>query len=208
MTEVRKRRYSSNRRAAQAEETRARILAAARKLFADRDVEAVPMAEIAEAAGVAVSTLFATFRSRDGILRALMQAAMFGPHTREALASIETEADPVRRIAATAKVARAIYEGETRELGPLCGFSQRSAGLRTLDAEFDTMRMEMQAPRIAALFAAGRARPDLTEAEAARIMWTLTARPVWLMLTVDGGWTPTAYEAWLGRTLHEALVAP
>ena len=133
---------------------------------------------------------------------------MIGPHGFEALASIETETDPVRRIAATAKVARAIYEGETRELGPLCGFSQCSAELRALEAEFDALRMEMQAPRIAALFAAGRARPGLTEPDAARILWTLTARPIWRMLTVDGGWTAAEYEAWLGRTLQEALVAP
>jgi AcrR family transcriptional regulator len=203
-----KRPYSSNRRAAQAQDTRDRILAGARRLFDKRGVDEVPLAEIAAAAGVALSTLYATFKSRDGILRALMEAAMFGPHTREALTKLDAETDPVARLAATAAVARAIYEGQTKEIGPLLRVSQRSAELRAVEAEFDALRLSMQAPRIAALFSAGRARVGLTEAEAARILWTLTARPIWLMLTVDGGWSGQAYEAWLARTILDGLVAP
>jgi AcrR family transcriptional regulator len=208
MTAATRRTYSSDRRAAQARDTRDRILAGARLLFAEKGVDEVPLADIAEAAGVALSTLYATFKSRDGILKALMEAAMFGPHTREALTKLDAETDPVARLVATAAVARAIYEGQTQKIGPLLGMSQRSAELRAVEAEFDALRLSMQAPRITALFASGRARAGLTEAEAARILWALTARPLWLMLTVDSGWSGAAYEAWLARTIRDALVAP
>ena len=57
---------------ADAARNRAKILAAARRLFATRGVEGVSMDEIAEAAGVGKGTLFRRFGDRAGLALALL----------------------------------------------------------------------------------------------------------------------------------------
>jgi hypothetical protein len=133
---------------------------------------------------------------------------LFGPAYQAAVARVADDADPVTQIERTAEVARAIYEAEARELGDVRAMAGFSPALRAIEAEFEERRLELQKPRIDALFRARRARRDLTREQARRVLWLLTAREVWRKLTVEGGWSGDEYEAWLRRTLVEALVAP
>jgi AcrR family transcriptional regulator len=187
---------------------RERVLKSASILFAKNGIETVRIDEIAEAAGVSPSMIYATFKSREGILRALMEDALFGPHYAAALALIDSEADPVELIALTAGVARAIYEGETRELGLIREIAAYSPTLRAIEKEFDDIRYEAQHQRIKQLFASKRARKGLELHAARRILWMYTSRDVYRMLVTDGRWTPDEYEAWLRETLLTALVGP
>jgi hypothetical protein len=65
----------------------------------------------------------------------------------------------------------------------------------------------MQEERLRLLFARSRNRKGLGFEEARRILWTLTSRDVYRMLVHEGGWTAEQYQAWLARTLLDALVA-
>jgi AcrR family transcriptional regulator len=69
---VKPRTYRSTRRTAQAGETREAILAAARRLFAERGYAGTGMSQIAGVAGVAVQTLYASVGSKRAILFALL----------------------------------------------------------------------------------------------------------------------------------------
>ena len=69
---VKPRTYRSTRRTAQAGETREAILAAARRLFAERGYAGTAMSQIAAVAGVAVQTLYASVGSKRAILFALL----------------------------------------------------------------------------------------------------------------------------------------
>jgi hypothetical protein len=51
-------------------------------------------------------------------------------------------------------------------------------------------------------------RPGLTEAEAADVLWVLTAPEMVDRFTRRRGWTLDRYEAWLARTMADALVGP
>jgi hypothetical protein len=88
----------------------------------------------------------------------------------------------------------------------LRGAAAFSADLRETEAEFEDIRRRMQKDRLDRLFASGRARRGLSLAEAQQVMWMLTSRDVYRMLVHDGGWSPEQYQAWLARTLAEALV--
>jgi AcrR family transcriptional regulator len=57
---------------ADAARNRAKVLEAARRLFAERGVESVTMAEVARAAGVGKGTVFHRFGDRAGLARALL----------------------------------------------------------------------------------------------------------------------------------------
>lgn len=208
MSERGKRRYESELRSRSAEATRIRVLDAAKELFAKDGIDGVTIARIAEKAGVAAPTVYSLFKSKEGILRALMHAALFGPQFQDALAKLEGVTDPVRLIALSAHVARAIYESESSELGLIRGASAFSAALREMEQEFETTRFEMQEKRVNMLFAAAKQRKGLQLSEARRILWMYTSRDIYRMLVHDGGWTPDRYQEWLSETLVVTLVDP
>lgn len=207
MSTFSKRSYSSARRGASADATKARILAASKALFAARGIDGVTIAEIGSHAGVAASTVYALFKSKEGLLRALMTASLFGPRFQAAQSLLSGVTDAARLIALSAHVARAIYESESSDLGLLRGASSFSPALRKLEQEFEDIRYQMQEERTRLLFAQGKAQPGLDLATARRILWMYTSRDIYRMLVQDGGWTADRYQDWLADRLMEALVA-
>jgi AcrR family transcriptional regulator len=206
MSKSGKRRYTSEVRNRAADATKARVLEAAKKLFTRRGIDGVTIAEIAEKAGVAAPTIYALYKSKDGILRSLMRAALFGPRFQEARTKLDGVTDPVRLISLSAHVARAIYESESTELGLLRGASAFSPALRKLEQEFEAMRLEMQEERVRLLFAKAKQRKGLKINEAQHILWMYTSREIYRMLVHEGGWTPDQYQQWLSDTLLSTLV--
>jgi AcrR family transcriptional regulator len=204
MSKRKRRPYDSRQRAEAAAANRAAVLDAARDLFSRHGVDKVTIAEIATRAVVSASTVYAVFGSKEGVLRELMRAALFGPGFREAQSLLDGITDPVERVARTAQVARAIYESESAELGGLRGLSAFSPALRQLEEEFEAIRYDMQRDRVEAL--AARMKPGLALEDARRIMWMYTGREVYRMLVEIGGWSPDKYQDWLAATLVEALV--
>jgi AcrR family transcriptional regulator len=202
----RKRTYSSQVRAGSAEVTRKRILLAAKSLFGRKGIDKVKIADVGERAGVAASTVYAIYKSKDGILRALMEQSLFGNRFQEAQKLLAGLTDPVKLVELTSHVSRAIYESESSDLGLLRHSSGFSPGLRKMEQEFERTRYDMQEKRLRSLFDAGRARKGVSFDEARRIMWMYTSRDVYRMLVHEGGWSPQQYQDWISRTLLEALV--
>jgi AcrR family transcriptional regulator len=205
MPKARSRQYVSELRDQGAEATKARVLDAAKALFARQGIDGVTIAQIAERAGVAGSTIYALYKSKEGILRALMKAALFGPPFDEARAKLEGVTDPVKLLTLSADVARAIYEGESSELGIIRGASAFSPALRKLEHEFEKIRFEMQEDRLRLLFKNGKQKKGLTLDDARRILWMYTSRDIYRMLVHDGDWTSDRYQQWLSDTLVHAL---
>jgi AcrR family transcriptional regulator len=201
-----KRSYNSRQRADAAAHSRSRVIEAARTLFAGRGFEAVTIADIAEKAGVSASGIYANFKSKEGVLHALMEQALFGSRYRAALAHLAEETDPVKQVISTAKIARAVYEGESEEIGLIRGVSALSPALKALEQSFENLRFELQAARVENLFAAGAVREGLSIEEARRVLWMYSSREIYRLLVQEGGWTPDRYEAWLSQTLADALV--
>lgn len=206
MSRGQRRQYVSELRSQAADATKNRVLKAARTLMARHGIDRVTIAQIAENAGVAVPTVYALYKSKEGILRELMRAALFGQRFQSARAKLEGVTDPVRLIALTAHVARAIYESESSELGLLRGASAFSPAVRKLEQEFEKIRFEMQKERVRRLFAQSKEKEGLGLDEARRILWMYTSRDVYRMLVHESGWTPGRYQEWLSGTLVSALV--
>lgn len=202
----RKRPYVSAARSQSAQATREAVLAAAQLLFARSGIDRVTIAQIAAKARIAESTVYALYKSKEGILRELMRAALFGPRFVEARAQLDGVTDPVRRLALSAQVARAIYEGEAAQIGLLRGASSFSPSLRALEQEFEKLRLDMQEERVKALAAQRRLKAGVSPDQARRLLWMYTSRDVYRMLVQEGGWTPQQYQEWLSQTLVETLV--
>jgi AcrR family transcriptional regulator len=202
-----KRAYSSERRSQHAELTRQAVMLAARELFSQHGIDAVTIAHIASQAEVATSTVYALFKSKQGILRELMKTALFGSAFQSAQAVLEGITDPLQRLRLTAQIARAIYESESQELGLLRGMSSFSPDLKQLEEEFEAMRLQMQEPRVRHLQEAGLIKPSLSLKEAQHILWMYTSRDIYRMLVQRCGWSSEHYQQWLSDTLVQALVA-
>jgi AcrR family transcriptional regulator len=200
-----KRAYDAEGRRTAAEQRKQRILDAAKRLFACRGIDDVTIAEIAEQAEVAGSTIYAVFASKAGILRELMRRAMFNPEYAVHAARLKAVRDPVARVRMTAAIARSIYEGERNELAVLRGASAFSRELRDVEHEFEGERLALQRERVVDLADQGLLRPELTVERARHVMWTLTSREVFRMLVTESGWTPDEYETWLADTLVRTL---
>lgn len=206
MSTRKKRSYTSAQRDQAADATRLRVLSAANSLFARRGIDGVTIVQIGEKAKVAASTVYALFKSKEGILRALMTATLFGPRFQAAQALLDGVTDSAQLIALSAHVARAIYESESSELGLLRGAAGFAPALRKLEQEFEELRLQMQLERVKLLFAQSKAKPGLDLETARRILWMYTSRDVYRMLVHEAGWTPDRYQTWLAQTLQAALV--
>ena len=200
-----KRPYRSDARVEAAERTRSKVLEAGRFLFSRKGIDATTIAQIAERAGVSEPTVYATMKSKAGLLHALMHDAMFGPRFKQARQQLDGVLDPVQRVAMTAQVARAIYECESAELSLLLKSAAFSPELRKTQQSFEVLRRQMQQERVDNLYATGRSKKGLKKEAAATLMWMYTSREVYHKLVVESAWTPDQYQAWLERTLIETL---
>jgi len=119
-TPSKKRSYDSSRRQRQAEQTRGEVLVAAMELFNARGWAETTLADVAEAAGVAVETIYKGFKSKKQLVRDAMEAAVVGD--AEPLAFVER--DPFRRLGEGTRAER-LQVG----MDILADLHERSAGL-------------------------------------------------------------------------------
>ena len=200
-----KRTYQSASREMSAERTRSKVLEAGKFLFSRRGIDATTIAQIADRAGVSSATVYATVKSKSGLLHALMHDAIFGPRFQEAQQKLVGVNDPIEQIAMTAQVARAIYEGESGDLSLLMKASAFSPELGKAQLQFEALRREMQRGRIDALFKSGRAKKGLDNETASSILWMFTGREVYHKLVHESGWSPDKFQRWLEQTLLATL---
>jgi AcrR family transcriptional regulator len=198
--------YYSLVRQRQADETRARIAAAARQLILNEGYEVATIEAIAREAGVATPTVYAVFGSKRRILTELIDRAAFGPAYQALVGEVKDLTDPVARLRLSARIARQVYDSERLEFDLL-----RKAGvvipeLAAIEHEKECGRYEGQASTITLLVQSGQLRSGLDEKEARDVFWTLTARDIYRMLVIEREWSSDRYEKWLSDAIISALV--
>jgi AcrR family transcriptional regulator len=202
-----KRPYRSPLRQAQAEQTRRRILDAGLALFAEQSYTATSVAQVAEAAGVSVETIYASVGSKRGIVEAL-------------LAAIDTDERPIERARETI-VARGGTPRVALEVLATTGarfWADHSQLVEILrkglgDPEIGDAWLERENGRrqflldAFAAWPAGTLRAGLDAERAADIAWVLTAQESYARLVERRGWTLESYADWLAAVLAEQLLA-
>jgi AcrR family transcriptional regulator len=199
---VAKRKYDSSRRQAQAAATRRDILDAATRLFIEDGYVATTMEAIADEAEVSLKTVYLAFSAKGGLLRAVWDLALKGDTDDAPVADrpwyqeVLDEPDPERTLRLLAHQTRLV---RTR-IGPLLPVLRASA---TVDADGAALWKllhddfhENQRVIVESIDQVGGLRPGLDVDRAADILWTLNNPDVWLLLVVERGWDPEAFEAW------------
>ncbi len=204
-----KRPYRSPRRREQAEETRRRILAAARRLFVTRGYRGATMEAIADGAGVAVQTVYASLGSKKGILMALLDemaadADLAGMRAAVAAAT----GDPRRQLRERLAFTIRFYAGGA----DLIQIARTVAGvepdLREMWNEGEERRHAAAESLVTEWEAAGALAPGLTAAEATDLLWALGGPDVFRLLIGERGWTRERFRERIARTLEGVLFSP
>jgi AcrR family transcriptional regulator len=207
--DVKTRRYHSERRREQAQQTRERVLDAAAKLFEERGFTGASVAAIAAEAGVSEETVYARFTNKRTLLGDLVSRAVRGDDPRP----VPEQEGPRAVLAAT----------------------DQHEQLRIFAADI-VLRLERAAPLVAIVAGASRSEPELAELisrlhadrlrnlrvlvdalaangplrlgadEAVETVWALVSPELHELLRRVRGWTRRRYCEWLADSLGRLLL--
>lgn len=197
--------YRSPLRAQRAAQTRARIAVAARDLFAEHGFAGTTVAGIAERAGVAVPTVYATYGSKGAIVRALLTQFEADADAAGWWTRIAAEDDPRRKLAAFARWSAALFSSSKAVIAAARGAASDPAIVELRD-QGDQHRREGLRELLATM--APGLRPGLTPDAALDRAWILTGVELYLAATEGCGWSDDAYAGWLTALLHDQLLGP
>ncbi len=206
-----KRQYDRSKRREAAARTREAILNAALALFSDRGYAATPMTAIAEQAGVALDTVYASVGRKPELARLLIETAISG--SSQAVPAGERGYVQAIRAAPDAETKIAIYASAMRmiagRLAPVLGILQQAA---PAEPELAALWREIAERRAANmhLFVTGLAEVAtlrVDPGEAADIVWATNAPELYQLLVYQRGWTPERYEHFLADTWRRLLLA-
>lgn len=207
-----KRRYASERRAAQSRQTRRAIVDAAARLFAERGYVATSFDAIAAEAEVGRATVFAHFPTKTELLKTAYDVTLVGdddpiplPERPESLA-VRAETDARRFLVGYA----AISTGVSRRVSPIY---EAIRGAAHADPEAAVVWRTVGNERrigggniVAAVAARSALRADVDRERAADVVYALIDPGLYHVLVRERGWTHDAFTDWLATTLQHELV--
>jgi len=206
------RQYNASRRKEAAATTRRSIAAAARELFLEKGYVATTMPSIAKAAGVSLDTVYASAGAKPVLFRHLIETAISGADDpipalqRDYVREIQSELDPVRKIAIYAHAVRLIQTRMAPLFAVLRDAAQSDEDLHQFWADISQRRAANMRLFATDLAASGGLRSDLTIEQAADIIWSMNAPDYFLLLVDQRGWSPEQFESFLADAWTRLLL--
>ncbi len=206
MSNLKRRTYNSQARDEQAAQTKTRILASAQKLFQTEGFECVTIEKLAQDAKVSSPSIYALFKSKRGVLRALMDEAL--PFDkREALVEKAKQAKSAQEhLMISAKISRQMYDAERAQMDifrSACGLAPE---FKKLEIEREQRRYQRQEEGMKKIAMEKSLIKGLSLSKARDILWAFTGRDMYRLFVVEQGWTSNAYEKWLAQMLIKTLL--
>jgi AcrR family transcriptional regulator len=206
------RKYDSSRRQAQARQTRLQIAEAARVLFLERGYAGTSIEAIAEKAGVASETIYATFKNKRNVLTFLFDISIGGDDEdirlldRPDPQAVLNETDQHRQLTLFARDITKILHRAAPVFEILRIAAKTEPEIAELVQRLVRERlanMNMVAKKVAAN---GPLREGVTRVRAAELIWSMTSPELFLLFTRDRDWTDEQYTHWLADTLIRLLL--
>ena len=189
--------------------TRMRIVGAAHELFFERGYGSSTMANIADAAGVAVQTVYFVFHTKAELLREVCRSAVLGddptpPEDQPWFRELEHEGD-----------AAAMLTRFVENVGPIAARTApinsvireaRDPHALEIYRESERRRRAAYGHVIRLLARDGRLREDIDEERATDVLMFLAGPQSFLILVHDYGWPVDEWVAWAAGSLVERLL--
>jgi AcrR family transcriptional regulator len=188
----------------QALATQTLIVETACRLFVEHGYHATTIEMIAAEAGVAVSTIYAVFRNKRGILRAMREMWHQESGQRDIYAQAYEESDPEKCLALAAHATRRQWEtsAEMRRIYVAAASADPEAAAElALALEGRRKGLTTFIEQMASDLRAG-----LDIERATDILYALTLAESFDLLVRQRGWTPDEYESWLAELLRQQLL--
>jgi AcrR family transcriptional regulator len=203
MTEVNEKHPLPLRRR-QALETRRLITEAAQSLFIEKGYGAATIEAIAARAGVAVSTVYAVFKTKRAVLKEIRTAWHEGSKIKDVVFPSTSEPDPGARLHSLAHATRLQWETGSQIIAIY-------RGAAAADSKAAAELAEALKGRRAGLSAFTTSlerslRPGLSPLRAAALVQALCLPEVYEELVGESGWTKDDYEKWLAAILMRELL--
>ena len=201
---------AQTRRDVQASATRTEIVEAAGRLMLERGSVSTLIGAIANAAGVAVQTIYNSVGNKSDVLSAVLDRAAAGADGPSLVSEVMRKRVAGGRNAT--EIIRILVDWfiEVNERTAMVHrvISQAAA----VDAEVAALEQRRAIQRLhhfgeaaSALRARHGLRSGLSDYEAAASIWAIGHPQVYQALVVDLGWSIDAYREWLDKTLSGAL---
>jgi AcrR family transcriptional regulator len=207
-----RREYRAPKRAAQAQDTRRRIVSAATEQFANAGYQATTMRSIAAAAEVSVASIELAFGSKARLLKAAIDVAIAGDDDPVAVLDRDWAAAAMATTTAHDFVAVAghtLRPAMTRSAGLVLA-AYDAAGtdpaLRELAEQLSAQRATTVAWIIDGIRDRGGLRRGVTRSHAIDQAWVLIDPAVYQRLTRYRGWSLARYEKWFTDTITRLLL--
>jgi AcrR family transcriptional regulator len=207
-----KRPYDSTRRQEQAQDTRRRIIAAAGELFVRQGYSKTTIVQVAEAAGVAVETVYGAFRNKASLLRQVWYVDFRGDeddvplYDRAEMQAILAEGDLATRIRRHAVFVTATNRRMRLLVDMLTGAAASEPAAAAMLAEWADRRIDVATKYARA--AADTGQLAVSEDHCRDVLFATMDGALWQRLVVERGWTDLQYSDWLGRLWVDLFVAP
>lgn len=195
---------SLTHRQRQALATQQLIIEAAHDLFLEQGYAATTIEAISTRAGVAVSTVYAIYKNKRGILKAIRERWHQESRQRDIYQQAMQEGEPQRRLELFARATRRQWETSAAMMAIYTGAASADPEAA---AELNTAlhgrranianHLDESAPML---------RPDLNLERATAIYLSLTRPEVYQELVEVAGWSADDYEIWLANILKQQLL--
>jgi len=178
----------------QALATQQLIMETARALFLEQGYGITTIEAIAATAGVAVSTVYAVYKNKRSILKAIREAWHLESGQRDIYQQALEETAARRRLALAAHATRRQWESAAAvDAEAAAELKEAEDGRRRFMGAFIQQTTSML-------------RPGLHPAQARAVYLSLTRPEVYRELVTVAGWSPDAYEHWLAEVLTSQLL--
>jgi AcrR family transcriptional regulator len=207
---VKRRRYDATHRREQARLTREAILDAALRRFLDVGFTATTIASIAADAGVSPDTIYKSFASKPGLVRALCERALEGagpaPAELRSDALQAAEDDPHRLLRGLGTLSTEVAPRIAPLLLLLATAAETDPEMARLRADLDAARLTRMTLVASRLAGKTPLRASLTVEDAGEIMWTYTSPEIYGLLVHTRGWTAERFGEFISDSLIAALL--
>lgn len=200
-----KRPYRSAVRNERAIDTRRRIASAALSLFTQHGFTGTTVASIAERAGVATPTVYATFGSKAAIVASLLEQMENDADSALWVQRIAQAPNSRARLAAFAQWSTRLFSSSKAIIQATNG-AAADPEINELRKEGDRHRRDGLRALIVLLVKDDALATGLSQEHALDQAWVLTGVELYLSATDGCGWTDTQYEQWLTALLQHQLL--
>lgn len=202
----------SGRREQSAQATRRRIREAARELFVSQGYGATSIAAIAEAADVAVQTIYAVYVNKRSLLKDVIDVAIVGDEEPAPITERESFQAIFEATSGLQMLELAVTHA-TSLLARAADVIEVAYSAASVDPDIaegvrlgDEARMKNQRRMAAALAERGFLRDDIDEVYAHDMLWAFLGPPTYRQLVTIRGWSTDRYRDWATETLATLLL--